>query len=76
MLRSAGEQAIISEPVVARVPWSEKLFSAAVLQLENGKTSSERELYFFDNHSEATSGEKPSFGLKAAETLESSKKYV
>jgi len=43
---------------------------------EDGKTSSERELYFFDNHSEATSGEKPSSGLKAAETLESSKKYV
>ena len=29
---------------------------------EHGKTSSERELYFFDNHSEATSGENPVLG--------------
>jgi hypothetical protein len=37
---------------------------------------SERELYFFDNHSQATSGEEPTSGLKAASTIESSKKYV
>jgi len=33
---------------------------------ESGKTTSERELYFFDNHSQAMSGEKPSSGLKEA----------
>ncbi len=43
---------------------------------ESGETRSERELYFFDNHSQATSGEKPSSGLKAASKLESQKKYV
>jgi hypothetical protein len=31
---------------------------------ESGKTSSERELYFLDIHSQATSGKKPSSGLK------------
>ncbi len=29
---------------------------------ENGKTSSERELYFFGNHSQATSGKSPVLG--------------
>jgi hypothetical protein len=33
---------------------------------EGGKTTSERESYFFDKPSQATSGEKPSSGLKAA----------
>ena len=31
-LLDEGEQVVISEPVVGRVPWSGKLFSAAVLQ--------------------------------------------
>jgi len=31
---------------------------------ESGKTSSEHELYFFDNHSQATSGKKPQFWVK------------
>ncbi len=29
---------------------------------ENGKTSSERELYFFDNYSQGTSGKNPVLG--------------
>ncbi len=36
---------------------------------ETGKTSSEHELYFFDNHSQATSGKKPSSGLKGVKRL-------
>jgi len=43
---------------------------------ESGKTSSERELYFFGNHSHATSGKKPSSGFKEVSTVESSEKYV